>query len=187
MKRRLLISAFAGVALVATFGVAAAGESEKISPPGTLAALERAPSVADALPDWYTKLPAAEHMFTDQAKAVGEVDGRTYYLVPGRRQTTCLIYITATQESAGTCAATSSMMSDGLYFTEVGGAGEQAAVTAIALPDGFDSATLDVGGRVVEEGQNLRVLVGPPPMEIILKGGDVRDVRWEVGLQSAPG
>lgn len=187
MKRRTI---FGGVALAllifAGGAIAIAGEPPKVSPPGTLGVLERASTGADALPTWYQELPAAEHMLIDEAKLVGEVEGRSYYIVPGESQTTCLVYVTEMGESAGTCAATSGLMSNGLYFTEIGGAGEDAAVTAVALPDGFDSATMDTGGRVVGEGQNLVVIQGPPPLELTITGDKMLDVEWEIGYQSPP-
>lgn len=150
-----------------------------------LAALDRASLAADRLPSWYSELPASEHMVTAEAKLTGTLEDKSYYLVPGLGPTTCLIYVTELGESAGTCAATASIGETGLYFTEVGGAGEEAALTALAMPDGFDTVASDTEAKPALTGENLVVLIGPPPSELTISGPE-GVLHWHIGRQTPP-
>lgn len=187
MKRS--VGVIGGAALLLSLGVAAAVSMNgpTLSPPGTVASLSRDVTNEDALPRWFSELPAADQMIVEEARLLGVVDGRSYFVVPGSGQTTCLIYTGAVEGSAGTCAASSALMSSGLYFTEIGGGGEAAAVTAILLPDSYDRAIADTDAKVIGGGDNLAVLEGTPPRLITLKGPDVPDLPVDLGRHELPG
>lgn len=187
MKRS--VGVLGGAALLFSVGIVAsvAVNDSTLSPPGTVAALSRDVTDEDALPPWFSELPAADRMVIEEARLLGVVDGRSYFVVPGSDQTTCLLYTGTIEGSAGTCAATSALMSSGLYFTEIGGGGKSAAITAILLPDGYGSATSDTDAKVIGTGQNLAVLEGTPPTLVTLKGPDVADHPVDLGQHEPPG
>lgn len=186
MKQKIVIGSLTAILVAVTvvaIGTAAFREQALRAPDGRISALKRAPGAADTLPAALLALPIAER-FADPADArrVATVGRRSYYLIPGRDDSVCLVYTSGTGTdlvSAGACGARAAFLSNGIWFSEV--LSQDRVELSLVVPDGYERATTH--GRSVRVLNNVAVFSPGPVDDVTLDGGGMSPLRVDLGVQ----
>ena len=123
----------------------------------------------------------------DAARLAQRVDGRAYYLAPGKGDDVCIIEAFEDPNegpiTAYTCASRQLLERQAIYLSEP--LGDQINV-AVIMPDDLQEAS--VGSATVSAKNNFAVVRGPLPAEgtpsLVLQRGDGSERRVDLHLQA---
>ena len=129
--------------------------------------LRRAPVAEDKLPTWYGQRNS-ENLQLESSRAVGKHDGSSFFLALSETNEICLVAILGKEDAATTCNSAEGIADTGLLL-ETSTAG-QSIISAVAIPDGFNRATIGPTATELERSDALIVVDKGKERELTLVG-----------------
>lgn len=151
----------------------------------TIAAFERQRTAQDRLPDELQDLPVWDRLLPETSRYVSTFDSMDFYLVRGKSETTCLLYVRqgvgGPPVSAGSCTPTSALSREGVYLAEI--TGPDSGFVAVVAPNGYSRASARGTNAEVSVRNNVAYVEGRMPDSVTLEAdrSEAHDVTIDLG------